>query len=170
MRDEEDFVDFVRVTQGALMRYGALLTGGDAHTSADLVQEALIEVGRRWRRIRDMEHPVAYTKRVMARRYARTSLRSARERPSGIRAYDTTGVAAELDRHGPMWAALLTLPPRQRTVLVLRYYEDLSEADIATVLGCARGTVKSQASRALATLRTRLHEADFTEESRHGQA
>lgn len=170
MRDDEDFVQFVQATQGTLLRYGSLLTGGDPHSSADLVQDALIEVGRRWRNVRNMEHPVAYTKKVMARRYTRTRLRAAREQLPGTALPDHPVDPVEPAAHGPMWAALQGLPPRQRTVLVLRYYEDMSEADIAEALHCSKGTVKSQASRALATLRARLQHEHHSEENVRGHA
>ena len=77
-----------------------------------------------------------------------------RERPLGDESPpDTASPEQSSSERDVVWRALLALPPRQRAVLVLRYYEDLSEADIAETLGCSRGTVKSQASDALAALR-----------------
>ena len=155
MGDEDTFVAFVRSSQTSLLRFGCLLAG-DVHTAADLAQDALVEVGRRWSRVRWMDHPAAYAKRVMARRYAKQRHHAGREHLTDTPPDHRVSPFLEPVRGSPMWQALAGLPPRQRAVLVLRYYEDMSEADIADALGCSRGTVKSQASRALATLRTRF--------------
>lgn len=150
---DPDFDDFVRATQASLVRFGLAMTG-NPHDAADLAQSALERVGMRWSRVRQMEHPAAYTKTVMARQHATRWRRLRRESlqvsPAQASYRDVSSPA-----DSAMWAALATLPPRQRAVLVLRYYEDLTEAEIAEVLGCRPGTVKSQAHRALAALRSR---------------
>jgi RNA polymerase sigma-70 factor (sigma-E family) len=158
---DAEFEDFVRAAQRPLLRFGHVLTG-NPHDAADLVQAALERVGRRWSRVQQVEHPVAYTKQVMARLHV-TAWRHVRreivhdEPPTGIHHDD-----APLSE-SPMWTALGSLPPRQRAVLVLRYYEDFSEQEIAEVLGCRPGTVKSQSSRGLATLRERWLAMQSTE-------
>lgn len=151
----DDFGEFVREALPGLLRYGHALTG-NPHDAADLVQTALEKIGSRWTSVvRNAGDPVAYTRKAMAnghisrwRRHRRESLIA--DLP------DVSAVDKDPFDNEPLWEALRLLPPRQRAVMVLRYYEDLSEAEIADTLGVSRGTVKSQASKAMATLRERL--------------
>jgi len=154
---ERAFAEFVRDRSMALYRT-AYLIAGDAHHAEDLLQSALERAYRRWRRIGAMDHPEAYVRRIIVnlatdrwrgRRYV-TEL-PLDEDVLGDR--QLTDPAARVDlRHG-LAAALRRLPVAMRTVLVLRYWEGLPEAEVAAELGCSLGTVKSQASRGLVRLR-----------------
>lgn len=148
-----EFDDFVRARHAALLRFAHLLSG-DPHTAADLVQEALEKAGLGWRRIRHRDRPEAYLRRSIINAYINRGRRRRRERlvaePPELAHHDRE------PRDETLWRLLGTLPRQQRTVLVLRFYEDLSEVEIARVLGCAVGTVKSNSSRALAKLRTAM--------------
>jgi RNA polymerase sigma-70 factor (sigma-E family) len=137
----------------------AYAVSGDLGVAEDAVQTAFAKAYRSWRRICRMEAPEAYLRRMAInemlsdRRLARHRHEVTREQvPEQV---SVGGPDAALT-HDEMWGALAGLPPRQRAVLVLRYYEDLSEQQIADALGCRPGTVKSQASAALASLRDRL--------------
>jgi len=152
----DGFGEFVREALPGLLRYGHLLTG-NPHDAADLVQTVLEKVGARWSSVvRKSGDPVAYTRRAMANSHISRWRRSRHEQPIA----DVPDVRFVADRdpfeHEPLWAVLRELPPRQRAVVVLRYYEDLSEQEIAAALGISRGTVKSQTSKAMATLRGRM--------------
>jgi RNA polymerase sigma-70 factor (sigma-E family) len=143
---------------GALLRTAYLLCG-DAQLAEDLVQSALIQALRIWRRSATAEHPHAYLRRIVVNEYVSWHRRrSAGERPSTVAVLDhaVPDASVGIDERDEAWRLLATLPRRQRAVLVLRLYEDLSDADIATVLGCGVGTVRSHASLGLATLRERL--------------
>jgi RNA polymerase sigma-70 factor (sigma-E family) len=153
---EDDFAEFVRVSLPGLMRYGHALTG-NPHDAADLVQSVLEKVGTRWAKInRNGADPTAYVRKAMANAHVSRWRRSRRE--TLLAEFPDVPSHAAHDRleDEPVWQALQSLPPRQRAVIVLRYYEDLSEAEIAETLGISSGTVKSQASKAMATLRKRL--------------
>lgn len=156
----EDFAEFVRQALPGLLRYGHMLTG-NPHDAADLVQTVLEKVGTKWAGIvRSSGDPVAYAKKAMANTHISRWRRTRRESLIADLPDAPAVPAADPFDNEPLWAALRGLPPRQRAVMVMRYYEDLSEADIATVLGVSRGTVKSQASKAMATLRNRLGSVD----------
>ncbi|MGW0196266.1 SigE family RNA polymerase sigma factor [Nonomuraea sp. NPDC003201] len=146
-----EFEDFVRTRGSALLRYGYVLTG-NAEDAADLVQEALLKVGDTWSRVRNKDSPEAYVRTTMARQHISWWRRRRKEH-----VIDEVPEGAYHDTHtfGELWKELATLPRRQRAVLVLRYYEDLPDDEIAAILGISRGTVRSQAFRALATLRIR---------------
>lgn len=159
METGEDFVAFVRARQGTLLRAATLICG-NRHVAEDLLQDALVKLADRWERVRDGA-PEAYVRRIL---YRDTISRWRRHRREVVvDHHDPEGGLAHLPQRDSRltdWIegaevrqALLLLPPRQRAVIVLRYYEDLSEAEIAAALGIARGTVKSQASDALRTLR-----------------
>ena len=144
------FEEYVRDRHQELLRF-AYLISGDAHLAADLVQDALERTGMAWRRIRRHDDPGAYVRRVIVNRYL-NRVRSLRRE----RLVDRTPETVHIDAEPPdeqLWRAILQLPKQQRTVLVLRFYDDLSDAQIAGLLGCSVGTVKSNASRALAKLR-----------------
>ncbi|MCR1785153.1 SigE family RNA polymerase sigma factor [Nocardioides carbamazepini] len=149
---DADFAEFVAAKQNGLLRYAMLLTGGDPHTAADLAQETFLRLGRRWRVVRDVEHQDAYARRTMTRLWWS---RSKRDRREVLLAEPEERATSDADPAwtSDLWAALQLLPPRQRAVLVLRYYEDCSEKEIAEILACRPGTVKSQASRGMASLR-----------------
>jgi RNA polymerase sigma-70 factor (sigma-E family) len=136
----------------------AYAVSGDLGIAEDAVQTAFAKAYRSWRRISRIAAPEAYLRR-MAVNEVLNDRRLARHRHEMTSA-EPPEVAAPTPEaalgHVEMWRALSTLPPRQRAVLVLRYYEDLSEQQIADALGCRPGTVKSQASAALASLRSRL--------------
>jgi RNA polymerase sigma-70 factor (sigma-E family) len=152
-----DFGEFVVARSPALLRTAFLLTGHRADAE-DLLQEALLQVSRRWERL-DPGAPDAYVRRTMVNlrtsRWRRHRLAPVLESPDAFVTADHAGQVLDRDE---MWTALATLPPRMRAVLVLRFYEDLSEADIAADLGCSVGTVKSTTHRALAKLRVALPE------------
>ena len=142
------FDAFARARLAELLRFGYALTG-DKDTAADLVQDALVQTGLRWSRLRSSD-PEGYVRRVMVNTHISWWRRRRREQLTA----SPPDVGYEPPSHDDsMWALLATLPPRQRAVLVLRYYEDLSEVQIAAVLGCSVGSVKTQTSRALARLR-----------------
>jgi RNA polymerase sigma-70 factor (sigma-E family) len=162
--DEEDFRAFVASRSSALLSLAHVLTG-NPRDAEDLVQTALAATALAWRRLRRKDNPEGYVRRTIVRSHLNVVRRKPwRERPTAElpERVDPEPVADAVDDRDAMWQLLATLPPRQRAVLVLRYYEDLPEADIADVLGCSRGTVKSQAAKALA----RLREAYTTQETR----
>jgi RNA polymerase sigma-70 factor (sigma-E family) len=148
------YEEFVATRSQALLRYGYVLTG-NAHDAADLLQEGLIRLRGAWGRVANKNDPEGYVRKIMARQHISAWRRRRRERlvravPEGR--YDEPGLErAEHDQR--LWEALTALPQRQRAVLVLRYYEELSDEEIAATLGISRGTVRSQASRALGKLR-----------------
>lgn len=149
-----DFESFAAAAMPGLLRFGHMLTG-DPLRAEELVQQALVNTWVRWRRI-EQDQPHAYVRRAMVHIHTSWWRRSRRESdlPTGFDRAAPDG--ADLGDRDRTLTALRLLPPRQRAVIVLRYYEDLPEADIAQVLGCSTGTVKSQASRALRTLRSHL--------------
>jgi RNA polymerase sigma-70 factor (sigma-E family) len=138
------------------MRIAVLLTGGDRGHAEDLLQTALLKAYRRWERIEGDPYP--YVRRVLVTTTAGWRRLRATQEIVSLPAYDLAGpdatdAVAERDR---MTAALATLPPRMRAVLVLRYTQDLSEAATAEALGCSLSTVKTQTVRGLARLRALL--------------
>jgi RNA polymerase sigma factor (sigma-70 family) len=114
--------------------------------------------------VRAAEHPLAYARRVLVTtsvsRWRATRSRSAGERLVAEPPETTSAHDPETGRDDELWQAVLSLPPRQRAVMVLAYYEDLTDADTADVLGCTVGTVKSQRAKALRSLRVRLAEEE----------
>jgi RNA polymerase sigma-70 factor (sigma-E family) len=151
--DVHAFDAFVRARLPALLRFAHALTG-DPHTAADLVQDALERTGARWSRIERQGDPEGYVRRAIVN--GRISRWRKLRRESLVDVLPERPALEPTTRDEHLWALLATLPRRQRAVLVLRYYEDLSEEQIAATLGCAPGTVKSQASKALAKLRAVL--------------
>ena len=154
--EAEDFGDFVRAALPGLLRYGHALTG-NPHDAADLVQGVLERIGSRWGSVlRRTGDPLAYARRAMVNAHISRWRRTRRE--NLVADLPNTTAVWQPDRFEdePLWQALRALPPRQRAVIVLRYYEDLSEAEIAATLGITKGTVKSQANKAMATLRARM--------------
>jgi RNA polymerase sigma-70 factor (sigma-E family) len=152
-----DFDRFVADNTNGLLRTAYLIVG-DLHEAEDLVQETLFKVARRWPKVSRMDHPVAYARRILVNLALRGSPKRSRRRTelSEMRPGDAAAPATPLDRHDELHAALLALPPRQRAVLVLRYFLDLPEAEVASALECSLGTVKSTASRGLARLEQTL--------------
>ena len=160
-RSRAEFDAFVIDGTDGLLRT-AYLVVGDRAEAEDLVQETLMRVAKRWPKVRAMEHPLAYARRILVnlavdgadrrnRRRAELSLAdAAANRP------DPVATNGHLDNRAVLIAALAQLPPRQRAVLVLRYFLDLPEAEAAAALGCSLGTVKSSASRGLARLEQAL--------------
>jgi RNA polymerase sigma-70 factor (sigma-E family) len=154
--DEMTFSEFMHARWGALFRVAYLLAGSH-HEAEDLLQNALAKTCVRWRSIRDKSGADAYVRRIMVRDAGRTWRRQRRERVSDElpdTGHDGGFVRREV--HLDLWPQIQALPPRMRAVLVLRYYEDLSEADTARELGCSVGSVKSQAHHAIKRLRAAL--------------
>jgi len=161
--EREQFRQFVAASGGRLIRVAAALTG-DHHAAEDLLQSALMRTAARWRHLED---PEAYVRRAMY--HAQITIWRRRQR---LRETPTAVVPERADQRDEMGAtdrrlalgqALMRLGPRQRAVLVARFYEDLSEEGTAALLGCSPGTVRSQLHRALARLRQiapELHDDD----------
>jgi RNA polymerase sigma-70 factor (sigma-E family) len=158
-----EFDRFVAASTDTLLRTAYLIVW-DLPEAEDLVQETLFKVARRWPKVCRMEHPAAYARRVLVNLALDGSLERSR-RQAELNAASPAEAAAPalpLDTHDELHAALVALPPRQRAVLVLRYYLDLPEAEVAAALECSLGTVKSTASRALARLELALRSTNET--------
>jgi RNA polymerase sigma-70 factor (sigma-E family) len=150
---EEDFRAFVVARSPALLTTAYLLTG-DRGLAEDLLQTALVRVHRHWVRVRAGGNPEPYVRRILVNQH-RSWWHRHRGRELVVAAVpDRPGVdePAAVDERDLLWRALHRLPPRTRAVLILRYWEDMSEVDTAEVLGCSVGSVKSQASRGLRRL------------------
>jgi RNA polymerase sigma-70 factor (sigma-E family) len=161
-----DFDRFVSDSTDGLVRTAYLIVW-DLAEAEDLVQETLLKVARRWPRVRRMERPIAYARRILvnlalagaaSRSRSRIELtgEAPPERP------DENGHGLAPDARDELMGAIASLPPRQRSVLVLRYFLDLPEAEVAAVLNCSIGTVKSTASRGLARLEQALRPTNDT--------
>ena len=158
---EEEFREFVVARSPALLATAYLLTG-DRGTAEDLVQATLLRAYRHWQRVRATGNPEAYLRRMLVNQRT-TWWRRRRPTEYAVDAVPEISVqdgVASLAQRDELWRALHRLPPRMRAVLVLRYWEDMSETDAAAVLGCAVGTVKSLASRGLQRLRSVLDESN----------
>ena len=149
--DRAGFEEFVAARRAALLRTAYLLTG--QHQDAeDLVQVALVKAVPRWRRIADDPEP--YVRRILVNEnVSRWRARRWREQSAAVLP-DRGDPGPDLDQREALRAALQRLSPRQRAVVVLRYYEDLTERETAEALGIGLGTVKSHARDALGRLRT----------------
>ena len=154
------FSELVATRSPALLRL-AYLVVGDHQLAQDLLQEALVKAYVAWPRLRDVTKAEAYVRRTMVTTaISRRRRRSFHERPvAAVPEFPDADQTEQLASHDDVWAQVCGLPPRQRAALVLRFYEDMSYADIAEVLGCSVGTVASQVSDALGTLRQRVSPA-----------
>lgn len=151
--------ELVRTHLPGLLRYATVLVG-DQHTAADLVQEVLLRAHQRWHRIALTERPDLYLRRMVTnehlswrRRWHVRMIQPTADDALVSHGGEAGDHAEALARQDAMWRRLAQLPARQRTVLVLRYYEGLADTEIATVLGTSSATVRSHAARALSTLR-----------------
>jgi RNA polymerase sigma-70 factor (sigma-E family) len=153
------FEEFAAARLPAVLRFAAVLTG-DRSLAEDVVQEVLIRASRRWETIAGLDRPEAYVRKMIVNEYVSWRRRSWRLVPSGA-GTEVDGrlapdpAAGHAERQAIL-AELARLPARQRAVIVLRYYEGLSDTEIADALGCAPGTVRGYASRALALLRVEM--------------
>ena len=157
------YEEFADTRLAPLLRYAVMLTG-DPHQAQDLVQETMVRVQLNWRRVARADSPERYVRRMLTNQYVdwrrgswvrRVLLRG---EPDASVPCPTDHAQSAVDRD-QIWSWLSRLPRRQRAALVLRYYEDLPDVEIADILGCAVGTVRSSISRALATLRAEYVEA-----------
>jgi RNA polymerase sigma-70 factor (sigma-E family) len=152
---EDEFREYVVARTPALLGTAYALTG-DRGLAEDLLQVALLKAYRHWRQVRGSDQPDAYVRRIMVNQ--RISWWRRRRVPESDRPVpDRAGPeGAGVEERDELWRALRQLPQRTRAVVVLRYWEDLPEAEVARLLGCSVGSVKSQASRGLARLRVAL--------------
>ena len=163
---DPSFDAYVRERAAGLLRLAYLLTGDRGHAE-DLLQTALLRTASHWRQARTA--PDAYVRRVLvnlSRDRMRARSRRPTEAPLPVDDAALPAVDAGLDRvgqHGAVTSALASLPYRQRQVIVLRYYADLSVEETAAVMGCSTGAVKSHTSRAVARLREVLDPQLLTE-------
>jgi RNA polymerase sigma-70 factor (sigma-E family) len=159
---DEEYVEYVAMRIPALRRLAYLLTS-DAHRADDLVQQTITTLYVKWRRARAADNLDAYVRTMLVRTYidekrlawARVRLFRDMPEPPPLQA------GAGIEDRQVVRSALIAVPPGQRAVLVLRFVADLSVDQVADTLGCSAGTVKSQTSRGLATLRRLLGEREF---------
>ncbi|GII04718.1 SigE family RNA polymerase sigma factor [Planobispora takensis] len=154
--DEAAFDEFLAARSTALLRTAILVCGASQHDAEDLVQNALEKVYRHWSRIRH-DNPESYARRVVVN----AAISAARRRRviqeiTFARPPDTPAASPDVELREELVEELRRLPARMRAVLVLRYWEDLSENETAALMGCSAGTVKSQAARGLARIRERM--------------
>jgi RNA polymerase sigma-70 factor (sigma-E family) len=165
--NEADFTDFVAHRAPELLRTAYLLCGGDRGAAEDLLQDVLERAYPRWRRIKGRPEP--YLRAALANAASnrwRNRSRRVNEVPLDEATTTTrTGHEQQVIDHDQVVRALRQLPPRMRAVLVLRYFDDMSEADVAAALRCSIGTVKSQTSRGLVRLRELLEDTLAPERS-----
>jgi RNA polymerase sigma-70 factor (sigma-E family) len=156
-RDAE-FTEYLAVRQPTLLRTAYLLTG-DRHQAEDVLQTSLAKLYLAWDKVHDRGAVDAYVRRIMVNENNSLWRRAWKKRewatdevPEGAPHHD----AYDDGTNDQLWQVVQTLPPKARAVVVLRYYEQMSEAEVADALGISVGTVKSQCSRALAALRERV--------------
>jgi len=156
-----EFEEFVAARWSVLLHLARLLVGGDRHRAEDLAQESLVKLWFVWPKV-SQDAPEAYVRKVMVRAAAR----SGRRRWWGERPVErlpegaiTGDVSADVAERSRLEAALAQLSPNQRAAVVLRYYQDLPEGQVAEALGCPVGTARSHASRGVARLRQILTDA-----------
>jgi RNA polymerase sigma-70 factor (sigma-E family) len=156
--DVPTFEEYAASAWPTLYRYAFLLAGNHADAE-DIAQQTLMKAYRSWSRVKDSDSPSAYLRRMLTNTYL------SQRRPKRRRLELLTDAPPPDPGHAPvsgpeerlmLWPHVTSLPPRQRAVIVLRYYEDLSEQEIADALGCSRGNVKSTAHHALKALRAAL--------------
>jgi RNA polymerase sigma-70 factor (sigma-E family) len=164
--DTASFDAWALTRVAAFLRYGYLVTG-DCHDAEDAVQDALAAAYAKWPTVSASRDVDAYVRRMIAnahisrwRRTRRRETPTPEPRRSGTPDSDADGWSALEPFDQDMWAACTSLPRRQRAALVLRFYEDLSFAEIATILDCAEPTARSLVHRGLAVLRTNLTTTD----------
>jgi RNA polymerase sigma-70 factor (sigma-E family) len=152
----DQYLEFATARGSHLYRTACLLAGGDRHLAEDLVQETLGRVYVHWRRVSAADNPAAYAHTVLVRVHlSHRRRRSSGESPTGF-VPDGTAVESDPALRLTLLQALGQLTPRDRAVVVLRYWEDLSVEETATLLRLSAGVVRTQSSRALARLRTLL--------------
>jgi RNA polymerase sigma-70 factor (sigma-E family) len=148
------FEEFVALRLPALIRQATVLAG-DPHVAEDVVQDVLVKAQPRWTRIGELDVPESYLRKMIVNELL-TVRRQVAARMRRERAHLPTTVgdrAEQVAERDALVRLIKALPARQRIVIALRYFEDMADADIAELLGCRLTTVRSQASRALATLR-----------------
>lgn len=162
-RARTEFERFAALHADVLLR-SAYLMAGDRGEAEDLVQECLLRLARKWPRVRSMEHPGAYARRVLFNLILDGGRQRARRRTELVASQSPDGrggadQATAAQAHVELMRALGGLPARQRAVLVLRYFADLPATDVALILDCSPGTIKSSTSRGLERLREALDPA-----------
>lgn len=155
-----EFAEFAAARASALIRVAYVLTG-DQHSAEDLLQTALTKTAARWGRIHTAPEP--YVRQVMYREQVSSWRRRARRREATMADVpDHAAAVPDTETRLSLQQALRALPPGKRAVLVLRYFEDLPEAQVASILGCSVGTVRSQTYKALTQLKAALASAGLT--------
>ncbi|HEY9562368.1 MAG TPA: SigE family RNA polymerase sigma factor [Nocardioides sp.] len=152
---DAEFSAWMSARQPALLRTAYLLCG-EHHGAEDLVQVTLAKVYLNWTKVHTREAIDGYARRILVNEHNSLWRRAFKKRETlsaEIPGWIATRDVYDEGRGSALWELVQTLPPKQRAAVVLRYYEELSEAETADVLGCSVGNVKSQTSRALATLR-----------------
>lgn len=160
-RPDDEFETWLVAREPALQRTALLLLAGDVHTAQDLVQTTLAKLYLRWDHVRTAGNVDAYARKVLLNEFRTAWRRPVRRRERVVelvpdRPAPDTGT--DDGSREAVWRLVCTLPPKQRAVLVLRFYEQRTEPEVAELMGISVGTVKSQSSRALATLRAHLHD------------
>jgi RNA polymerase sigma-70 factor (sigma-E family) len=162
-RRDGEFIAFTTTHRRDLLRTATLLCAGDQDTAEDLVQTTLTRLYLSWSKVRAAESPLAYARGSLTHAFVDEMRRAHRRRetyPASLPLVTSVGADAggdpDVDLRRAILAALATLGPRQRAVVVLRHWHDLDVEQTARLLGCSPGTVKSQNSRALAHLRDAL--------------
>ncbi len=158
---QDDFRAFFEAEYRPLRRLGYLLTG-DWVEAEDLVQETMVRTYRAWNRIRERERPGAYARSVLVNRRNSLLRRAMVEAKHAVARRTPDSVVVDFGEEGMvLWDALRVLPARQRDAIVLRYYEDLSEAEVALIMNLPLGTVKSLVHRGIGRLRKRIGGEDL---------
>jgi RNA polymerase sigma-70 factor (sigma-E family) len=158
--NEPEFDEFAARELPGLLRYAVMLTG-DTELAQDLVQDVMVKVLHHWRRVAGADHPHRYVKTMLTREFLswrrRWTVRHVvLATADQLDRVSTADHAASIVDRDDVWRRLAGLRPRHRAVLVLRYYERLTDPEIATMLGCSASAVRAYASRALAVLRLEL--------------
>lgn len=157
--ETESFARFVTLRRGSLLKFALVLTG-DFARSEDLVADVLGRAFERWERIAETDNPLAYVRKMITNDYLSAQRRNTvwtRVRTRLASPDSSEDPTLATDQREAMIQRLTRLPPRQRAVIVMRYYLDLPDEEIGTYLDCSRATVRSHAARALTTLRVEVN-------------